>query len=57
MFDLAGEVPVLVGVAVLSVPAQRAVLTSVFGTLEPYAESAEIGRFVIEDPVPANAGF
>ncbi len=55
MFDLAGEVPVLVGVAVLSVPAQQAVLTSVFPGLRAYAESAEIGRFVIEDPVPANA--
>lgn len=44
----------LVGVAVLSVPVQRAVLTTVFPTLEPYQESLELGRFVLLDAVPAN---
>jgi len=54
MFDLAGPTPALVGVAVLSVPASRPVLTSVFPRLEPYAESLELGRFVLRDEVPAN---
>lgn len=45
----------LVGVAVLSVPTQAKVLTNVFPELEPYAESAELGRFVLLDEVPANA--
>ena len=46
--------PFLVGVAVLSVPTQRAVLTNVFPDLEPYGESLELGRFVLADAVPAN---
>lgn len=54
MFDLTGPAPALVGVAVRSVPASPAVLTSVFPRLEPYAESLELGRFVLEDQVPAN---
>lgn len=45
----------LVGVAVLSVPVQRAVLTKVLPDLEPYAESLELGRLVLSDRVPANA--
>jgi hypothetical protein len=45
----------LVGVAVLSIPVQRSVLTNVFPGLEPYEESVELGRFVLEDAVPANA--
>lgn len=44
----------LVGVAVLSVPMQASVLTNVFPRLEPYAESLELGRFVLLDEVPAN---
>jgi hypothetical protein len=44
----------LVGVAVLSVPAQRSVLTSVFPGLEPYTESADLGRFCLLPEVPAN---
>lgn len=44
----------LVGVAVLSVPVQKTVLTSVFPDLEPYQESLELGRFVLLDAVPAN---
>jgi hypothetical protein len=44
----------LVGVAVLSVPAQARVLTNVFPGLEPYRESLELGRFVLADEVPAN---
>lgn len=46
---------VLVGVAVLSVPARREVLTRVFPGLDPYRESLELGRFVLDDSVPANA--
>ena len=53
MFDLTNGQQ-LVGVAVLSVPASRAVLTAVFPRLEPYAESLELGRFVLVDEVPAN---
>lgn len=45
----------LVGVAVLSVPMSRPVLTNVFPTLEPYTESLELGRFVLTDATPANA--
>lgn len=54
MFDLTGPAPALVGVAVLSVPASRLVLTGVFPRLEPYQESLELGRFVLADAVPAN---
>lgn len=54
MFDLAEPAAALVGVAVLSVPASRAVLTSVFPHLEPYRESLELSRFVLRDEVPAN---
>ena len=46
--------PWLVGVAVLGVPMQRRVLTSVFPNLEPYAESLELSRFVLAESVPAN---
>lgn len=45
----------LVGVAVLGVPAQKAVLTGPFPTLQPYVESLELSRFVLLDRVPANA--
>lgn len=45
----------LVGVAVLSVPAQRKVLSLPFPELEPYTESLELGRLVLLDEVPANA--
>lgn len=44
----------LVGVAVLSVPARAEVLTNVFPGLDPYAQSLELGRFVLDDAVPAN---
>lgn len=44
----------LQGVAVLSVPVQRAVLARPFPHLEPYYESLELGRFVLADEVPAN---
>lgn len=45
----------LVGVAVASVPVSRRTLTNVFPTLQPYAQSVELGRFVLLDDVPANA--
>ncbi|MBI4496629.1 MAG: hypothetical protein HY689_01860 [Chloroflexi bacterium] len=45
----------LLGVAVLSVPVQRAVLTGPFPDLEPFSESLELGRFVLADRAPANA--
>ena len=54
LYDLAGGAPELAGVAVLSVPASRQVLTGVFPGLEPYTESLELGRFVLTDHVAAN---
>lgn len=56
MWDMraSGGSPRLVGVAALSVPVSRRVLTNVFPTLEPYAESLELGRFVLADDVPGN---
>lgn len=44
----------LVGVAVLSVAVQAAVLTRPFPELIPYVESLELGRFVLADLVPGN---
>lgn len=44
----------LVGVAALSVPVRKAVLTNVFPDLEAYAQSLELGRFVLAESVPAN---
>jgi hypothetical protein len=44
----------LAGVAVLSVPTSKPVLTNVFPDLEPYVESVELGRLVLADRVPAN---
>lgn len=44
----------LVGVAVLSVPCRREVLSTAFPQLEPYGESLELGRFVLLDRAPAN---
>lgn len=54
LYDLAGEAPELSGVAVLSVPTSKPVLTSVFPHLEPYEESLELGRLVLAEEVPAN---
>jgi hypothetical protein len=45
----------LLGVAVLSVPVRRAVLTGPFPELEPFHESLELGRFVLADRAPGNA--
>jgi hypothetical protein len=45
----------LVGVAVYSTPTSNAVLTCVLPELVPSTESMELGRFVLEDAVPANA--
>ena len=55
LYDLAGKLPELVGVAILSVPASEKVLTSVFPRLEPFDESLELGRPVLREQVPANA--
>jgi hypothetical protein len=56
MFDLRGEDgPRLVGAAILSSPMNEKVLTKPFPRLEPYTESAEVGRFCLLDEVPANA--
>lgn len=45
----------LVGVAVLGVPVHPAVLPNVFPTLEPYAESLELSRFVLDDACESNS--
>lgn len=45
----------LVGVAVLSHPCNDAVLLNPFPVLDPGVESAELGRLVLLDEVPANA--
>jgi len=44
----------LLGVAVLSVPVRREVLTRPFPDLVPFHESLELGRLVLADRVPAN---
>ncbi|MFI6603840.1 hypothetical protein ACIBHX_47055 [Nonomuraea sp. NPDC050536] len=54
LFDLQRQAPELVGAAVLSIPASKSVLTNVFPQLEPYDESLELGRFVLDDAVPGN---
>jgi len=54
LFDLTGPQPILAGVAVLSVPSNKLVLTNVFPKLTAYYESLELGRFVLVDAVPAN---
>ncbi|HXA27648.1 MAG TPA: hypothetical protein VN193_02780 [Candidatus Angelobacter sp.] len=43
-----------VGALVLSVPVRASVLTGVLPDLEPYRESAELGRLVLLDEVAAN---
>jgi hypothetical protein len=43
------------GVAVLSIPVRREVLTLSFPDLEPFHESLELGRFVLADRAPANS--
>ena len=45
----------LLGVAVLSVPVRREVLTLPFPELQPFRESLELGRFVLADRAPANS--
>ena len=52
LWDRRGD---LLGVAVLSVPVRREVLTLPFPELQPFRESLELGRFVLADRVPANA--
>ena len=55
LIDMDGERgPELVGAAILSDPVQYGVLTKVFPELRPHAESLELGRFVLDDEVPAN---
>ena len=53
----------LVGVAVFGIPAQAKVLTGPFPDLEPYRESLELSRFVLDGPrggsvvAPGHVGF
>ncbi|MDA8287225.1 MAG: hypothetical protein M0014_02035 [Actinomycetota bacterium] len=46
----------LVGVAVFGIPPHRRVLEGVFPLLEPYSESLELSRFVLEGEVGGAAG-
>jgi hypothetical protein len=55
LYDITGPAPGLVGVAVLSYPANDAVLLKPFPGLAQGDESAELGRLVLLDEVPANA--
>ncbi len=45
----------LVGAAIYSAPVHERVLRLAFPDLTPYAQSVELGRFVLLDEVPANA--
>ncbi|MFG1857437.1 hypothetical protein ACGFJT_36770 [Actinomadura geliboluensis] len=54
MYRVSGPAPELVGVAVLSVPMNVKTLTGPFPRMTPYAESVELGRFVLADQVPGN---
>lgn len=49
------EADKLVGVMVLGIPVQTKTLTSVFPDLEPFVESLELSRFVLNNEVPGNA--
>lgn len=53
LFDLAGEAPLLAGVAVLSIPV-KSVVERAFPNLTALYESVELGKFVLLDEVPAN---
>ncbi|MEV6525011.1 hypothetical protein AB0M43_23945 [Longispora sp. NPDC051575] len=53
--ELAVDGQRLVGVIVLGVPMNKAVLTGPFPTLVPYRESMDLARLVLLDEVPANA--
>jgi len=55
LFCLTGDRPELCGVALLSIPPRKEVLTNVFPHLEAYHESAELGRLVLLDQVPHGA--
>jgi hypothetical protein len=55
LYDITGPAPGLVGVAVLSYPTNDAVLLKPFPGLAKGDESAELGRLVLLDEVPANA--
>lgn len=52
LYDIAGR---LVGVCVLGIPVQTKTLTNPFPGLEPFVQSLELSRLVLEDEVPANA--
>jgi hypothetical protein len=54
LIDGRGEAPELAGVAVLSVPASKAVLTNALPGLEAYTESIELGRFILSQEVAFN---
>lgn len=54
LYDLTSPQPALAGVAVLSSPSNKRVLTNVFPGLEPYRQSLELGRFVLTDQVAFN---
>lgn len=45
---------ILVGVAILSIPARKEVITKPFKDLIPYTEVLELGRFLLLSQVPSN---
>ena len=55
LFDITVIPAQLVGVAVMAIPPNKAVLTNVFPTLEPYKESLVLARLVLLDEVPWSA--
>ena len=55
MFDHSTTPARLVGVAVMAIPPNKAVLTNVFPTLTPYKESLVLSRLVLLDQVPWSA--
>ena len=55
LLDVSEGEPRLAGVAVLSVPVSKRALQLVFPGLVPYAESLDLGRFVLEGAVSSAA--
>lgn len=55
LFDVRAGASRPVGVAVFGIPVRAEVLRGPLPTLEPYVESLELSRFVLDDVCPANS--